>query len=248
MRNNAWNPSPSKTICCLIPLRHLCGDLLLDHLWKRENEKAHRQWTRRTQKQDGVILQTANMTICWTPATIPAIGSGTLLSRYQIVITKSCSCPCVSVEAIYSGRKRCKPCLEIAWEIHGWPFARSIFSVVQQLSYIFIAWNYRTRLAFAVPSQPWVIHEFPKLSPGRVYNAFCQSKWLPRWRKDMSNFLVMIKRDNDKGVPLPIAGIVAAVQHIVMFAVWRVKPTCFCFLGVYCLCAFSFFSFLQMFQ
>jgi len=21
-----------------------------------------------------------------------------------------------------------------------------------------------------------------------VYNAFCQSKWLPRWRKDMSNF------------------------------------------------------------
>jgi len=35
----------------------------------------------------------------------------------------------------------------------------------------------------------------------------------------MSNFLVMIKRDNDKGVPLPIAGIVAAVQHIVMFAV-----------------------------
>ena len=30
---------------------------------------------------------------------------------------------------------------------------------------------------------------------------------------------------------------------IAVFAAWRMKPTCFCVLGVYCLCAFSFFSF-----
>jgi len=41
-------------------------------------------------------------------------------------------------------------------------------------------------------------------------------------------------------VPLSIAGIVAGVQQIVVFAVWRMTPTCFCVLGVHCLHAFSF--------
>jgi len=36
---NMLNSFPTQTICCLIRLRHLCGDLLLDHLWKREKLK-----------------------------------------------------------------------------------------------------------------------------------------------------------------------------------------------------------------
>jgi len=39
---NTWNPFPSKTTRCLIRLRRLRGDSLLEHLWKRENEKAQR--------------------------------------------------------------------------------------------------------------------------------------------------------------------------------------------------------------
>ena len=79
-----------------------------------------------TQKQVGFIVQTANTTIRWTAATIPAINSGThwsIWSVYRIIITKSCSWPYISVEAIYFGRKRCKHCLERTQEIHGWSCA-----------------------------------------------------------------------------------------------------------------------------
>jgi len=45
--------------------------------------------------------------------------------------------------------------------------------------------------------------------------------------------LVMAIRDTDPRVPATVAEIVAALQQIVVFFVWRMKPTCFCVLDIY---------------
>ena len=162
---NKWYPFPSKTIFCLIRLRHLCGNVLLDHLWKRgkwkgtetiNTQNTKTSWFHSSSGKYDDLLNSSDNSSNWQWQPLINKSSG---HHWKLLMSY------VSVEAIYSDRKHLNPAWRYLGKFIDDPSLETFFSMVQQLSYIFIAWNYRTRQAFAVRSQPWVIHEFPKLSP-----------------------------------------------------------------------------------